>query len=112
RTPEEQEAASLGVRGLLAFYGSTPAYLPVLEVEGWADVQPELNALSKTGDFAAMIDLVDDRMLETLAVRGTPEECAAEITRRFGDVADRVCAYFPGYDAPLDQISSLATALR
>lgn len=112
RTPEEQEAASLGVRGLLAFYGSTPAYLPVLEVEGWADVQPELNALSKVGDIAAMIDLVDDRMLETLAVRGTPEECAAEITRRFGDVADRVCAYFPGYDAPLDQISSLATALR
>ena len=84
----------------------------MLEVEGWADLQPELNALSKVGDVAAMIDLVSDEMLTTLAVRGTPEECAAEIGRRFGDVADRVCAYFPGYSAPPDQIGALAGALK
>lgn len=112
RTPDEQAAADAGVRMLLAFYGSTPAYLPVLEVEGWATKQPQLNALSKTGDLAAMADLVDDTMLATLAVRGTPEECATEIRRRFGDVAERVCAYFPGYDAPLDQVRDLAAALR
>ena len=47
-------------------------------------------------------------MVRTLAVAGTPEECAAEISRRFGDVAERVCAYFPGYDAPLDQVGELA----
>jgi probable F420-dependent oxidoreductase len=111
RTDEELAAASAGVRGLLAFYGSTPAYVPVLEVEGWAEVQPELNRLSKVGDFAAMFELVTDEMLETLAVRGTPEECAAEIGRRFGNVADRACAYFPGYDVPLDQLGDLATAL-
>jgi probable F420-dependent oxidoreductase len=111
RTDAELAAASAGVRGLLAFYGSTPAYVPVLEVEGWADVQPELNRLSKQGDFAAMFELVSDEMLETLAVRGTPEECAAEIRRRFGDVAERVCAYFPGYDVPHDQLGDLATAL-
>lgn len=111
RTDAELAAASAGVRGLLAFYGSTPAYLPVLEVEGWAEVQPELNRLSKQGDWAQMIGLVTDDMLETLAVRGTPEECAAEIGRRFGDVADRVCCYFPGYDAPLDQVADLAAAL-
>jgi probable F420-dependent oxidoreductase len=112
RTPAEQEHALRGARMLLAFYGSTPAYRPVLEVEGWADLQPELNALSKTGHVEAMLDLVDEPMARTLAVVGTPEECAAEIRRRFGDVADRVCAYFPGYDAPLDQIGSFATALR
>ena len=98
----------LGVRGLLAFYGSTPAYRPVLDVEGWGDLQPELNALSKTGDFAAMVELVDDEMVETLAVRGTPEECAAELHRRFGDLADRVCCYFPGYDAGLGDVRALA----
>jgi probable F420-dependent oxidoreductase len=112
RTDAELERASAGVRGLLAFYGSTPAYRPVLDVEGWADVQPELNRLSKDGDWAAMVGLVSDEMLETLAVRGTPEECAAEIRRRFGGVAQRVCAYFPGYDAPLDQVGALAGALR
>ncbi len=111
-TPAEQAASAVGVRALLAFYGSTPAYRPVLEVEGWADAQPELNALSKTGDLAAMIELVDDRMLATLAVTGTPEECAVEIRRRFGDVAERICAYFPGSDPPADQIGRLAAALR
>lgn len=110
-TAEEQERALHGVRALLAFYGSTPAYRPVLEVEGWADLQPELNALSKTGHVAAMIDLVDEQMARTLAVVGTPEECATEIRRRFGDVADRVCAYFPGYDPPLEQIGALGAAL-
>jgi probable F420-dependent oxidoreductase len=112
RTPDQLGAALRGVRMLLAFYGSTPAYRPVLEVEGWAGVQPELNALSKTGHVEAMVDLVDEQMARTLAVVGTPEECAAEIGRRFGDVADRVCAYFPGYDAPLDQVGDLGVALR
>jgi alkanesulfonate monooxygenase SsuD/methylene tetrahydromethanopterin reductase-like flavin-dependent oxidoreductase (luciferase family) len=111
RTDDELAAASAGVRGLLAFYGSTPAYRPVLEVEGWADVQPELNRLSKQGDRAAMVGLVGDGMLTTLAVRGTPEECAAELGRRFGDVAGRVFCYFPGYDAPPDQVRDLAAAL-
>jgi probable F420-dependent oxidoreductase len=87
RTPVQLAAATLGVRGLLAFYGSTPAYRPGLDVEGWGDLQPELNALSKAGDIAAMVDLVDDAMVDTLAVRGTPEECAAEIERRFADLA-------------------------
>jgi probable F420-dependent oxidoreductase len=110
-TPEAVTKASVGVRALLAFYGSTPAYRPVLEVEGWADLQPELNVLSKAGDVGRMIDLVSDEMVTTLAVRGTPEECAAEIRRRFGDVADRVCAYFPGSDPPATEIERLATAL-
>jgi len=112
RSRDELDRAVHGVRMLLAFYGSTPAYRPVLEVEGWADVQTELNALSKTGHVDAMLDLVDEDMAHTLAVVGTPEECAAEILRRFGDVADRVCAYFPGYDASLDQIADLAAALH
>ena len=100
------------MRALLAFYASTPAYRPVLEVEGWADLQPELNALSKTGHVAEMIALVGDEMTRTLAVVGTPEECAAEIRRRFGDVADRACAYFPGYRPALEQIGALADALH
>jgi len=111
-TDDELAAATVGVRGLLAFYGSTPAYRPVLEVEGRADLQPELNALSKTGDVARMVELVDDDLVHTLAVVGSPEQCAAEILRRFGDVADRVCAYFPGSDPPPDQVRRLAAALR
>lgn len=111
-TPDEIEAASFGVKGLLAFYGSTPAYKSVLDVEGWGDLQPELNALSKTGDIMKMIDLIDDDVMRTLAVVGTPAEAATEIKRRFGDVAERICAYFPGSTHPPETIRALAEALR
>jgi probable F420-dependent oxidoreductase len=105
------EAATTGVRALLAFYGSTPAYRPVLDAEGCGDLQPELNALSKRGDVAAMMALVDDALLGTIAVRGTPAACAAELRRRFGDVADRVCVYFPGTAVPPEQLAELVSGL-
>ena len=107
----EITAATTGVRALLGFYGSTPAYRPVLEVEGWGDLQPELNARSKRADLAGMATLVSEEMVDTLAVRGTPEECAGELRRRFGDVAERVCVYFPGSDPGADLVGRLVTAL-
>jgi probable F420-dependent oxidoreductase len=112
RTEDELTAASAGVRMLLAFYGSTPAYTPVLEVEGRGELQPRLNELSKRMEVHAMSDLIDDRMLTTFAVRGTPEACAKEILARFGDVAERVCVYFPGYQVSVDNIRALADALH
>lgn len=102
RTEEELDRAG-AVRSLIAFYGSTPAYLPVLEVEGWADLQPELNMLSKRGEWARMTSLVTDDMVSTVAVFGTPEQCAAQIVARFGGEVSRICAYFPGYE-PSDEL--------
>ncbi len=101
RTEAELEA-SLAARFLLAFYGSTPSYRPVLEVEGWGDLQPELNRLSKLGAWDEMTALITDEMLERIAVHGNPKDCAAEIARRFAD-CDRICAYFPGYE-PSDEL--------
>lgn len=112
RTTAELAAAATGVRALLAFYGSTPAYRPVLEVEGWSELQPKLNVLSKQGDRAAMTTLIDDTMLHTLAVHGTPEECAAEILARFGGHTDRICCYFPGYPVSNSHVAELIRALQ
>ncbi|GAB4588330.1 TIGR03617 family F420-dependent LLM class oxidoreductase [Nocardia sp. IFM 10818] len=112
RTSEELAAAARGVRGLLAFYGSTAAYRPVLEVEGRAELQPELAALARRGAYADMTALIDDKMLETLAAYGTPEQCAATILERFGEHADRVCCYFPGYTARDEHIADLIRLLH
>ncbi|MCE4268473.1 TIGR03617 family F420-dependent LLM class oxidoreductase [Rhodococcus globerulus] len=111
RGGEQLDAAARGVRSLLSFYGSTPAYRPVLDIEGWGDVQPQLNALSKRGGYAEMASLITDPMLTTLAVVGTPEECATEIRRRFGNHATEVCCYFPGYDADPADVASMISAL-
>jgi len=75
------------------------------------ELQPELNALSKRGDVAAMTALVDDSLLERIAVRGTPAACARELRARFGDVADRVCVYFPGTAVRPQALAELVSAL-
>lgn len=83
-------------RQLLAFYGSTPAYRPVLDIHGWGDLQPELNALSKQGRWSEMGALIDDDVLHTIAACGTPAQVAAHIRNRVDGISDRICIYQPG----------------
>jgi probable F420-dependent oxidoreductase len=111
RTDDELERAT-AVRSLIAFYGSTPAYRPVLDVEGWVDLQPELNVLSKRGEWTTMASLVTDEMLSTIAVFGTPEQCATQIVERFGADVARICAYFPGYDPSDELLAEFVAAVR
>jgi probable F420-dependent oxidoreductase len=99
------------VRQLLAFYGSTPAYLPVLEVHGWGDLQPELNALSKQGRWQEMGGLIDDDVLHTIAACGSPQEIAAHVRDRVDGISDRVCVYQPGPIAA-DSLEQIVDALR
>ncbi len=87
---EEMASAAAEVRKQIAFYGSTPAYRPVLELHGWGDLQDNLNALSKRGRWDEMAALIDDEVLTTFAVVGAPEEVATEVVRRYGDVAHRI----------------------
>jgi hypothetical protein len=87
--------AARGVRAQLAFYGSTPAYRPVLELHGWGDLQTELNTLSKQGEWMKMAELIDDDLLHTFAVVAEPEDVPARILARVGDVVDRITFYAP-----------------
>jgi probable F420-dependent oxidoreductase len=98
-------------RRLLAFYGSTPAYRPVLDVHGWGDLQPELNALSKQGKWEDMGKLIDDDMLHTIAACGSPAEIAAHIRDRVEGVSDRICIYQPGPIA-VESLAGIVDALN
>lgn len=109
RDEAEMAVAEEGTRFLLAFYGSTPSYRPVLEAHGWGDLQPELNAMTKAGRWDEIARLIDDEVLSTLAVRGTPGEVAAELHTRFGG-ADRLGFYTP-YNVPDDTVAELIGAL-
>jgi probable F420-dependent oxidoreductase len=112
RTDAELAAAIDAVAALIAFYGSTPAYVPVLDVEGWAYLQPTLNELSKRAAFAEMRALITEPMVRTIGVVGTPERCAEEINRRFGAVAQDVCCYFPGYSPRHEHVADLVAAVH
>jgi probable F420-dependent oxidoreductase len=112
RDEAEIARAVEGVTYLLAFYGSTPSYRPVLDVEGLGDLQPHLNTLSKQGDWAAMAAAVPDDMLRTIAAVGTPSEVGAEIVARYGHIADRVCLYFPSTDVADDTVAAVIAAVH
>ena len=92
---QQVAAAAQAVKAQLAFYGSTPAYRPVLAHHGWGDLQSELNTLSKRGEWETMAGLIDDDIVATFAVVGSPEDIPALLVARFGDVIDRVSFYAP-----------------
>ncbi|UXA15362.1 TIGR03617 family F420-dependent LLM class oxidoreductase [Mycobacterium sp. SMC-8] len=106
----DQDPDHAAARRLLAFYGSTPAYRPVLDVHGWGDLQPELHALSKQGRWDDMGRLIDDDVLHTVAACGTPAEIAAHIADRVAGVSERICLYQPGPIA-VDSLAQIVDAL-
>jgi len=87
---EDLPAIRQAVKKQLAFYGSTPAYRPTLASEGYGDLHPELNRLSKAGRWDEMTGLIDDALLDAIAVVGPRRGVAAQLRARLADVADAV----------------------
>jgi hypothetical protein len=114
RDGEEMAAAAAAVKATIAFYGSTPAYRPVLELHGWEALADELHTLSvgrREDKWTAMRDLVDDEVLATFAVVAEPEDVPTEVLRRYDGVVDRFSVY-ASYPAALDMWDPLVAASR
>jgi probable F420-dependent oxidoreductase len=91
----EMAAAREAVRAQLAFYGSTPAYRPVLEAAGEGELQTELRMLTKQGRWTEMAALVTDSMIERYAVLGEPEAAGRALRKRYDGLAERVAIATP-----------------
>ncbi len=91
---EELEQAKVATRQQIAFYGSTPAYKPVLESIGVGEMQSDLNAMSKQGRWEEMGKLIDTDVLEAFAVIGEPQTIPEQILSRYGDIVDRTAAAY------------------
>jgi probable F420-dependent oxidoreductase len=111
RDEEEMARSATGVRRQVAFYGSTPAYRPVLEHHGWGDLQDELNRLSKQGEWNAMGDLITDEILDAFAVVAEPHDVAPRLLERWGGLVDRISFYAP-YETEADTWLPVVAALK
>jgi probable F420-dependent oxidoreductase len=107
----EMERSALAVKEQIAFYASTPAYRPVLEVHGWADLQAELTSMSKAGRWTQMRDLIDDEILDAFAIVAEPGRVAEAIRNRYGDIFTRLHLYLKA-PLPRDVELSIVAALR
>ena len=108
---DEMREAVFGVKKQLAFYGSTPAYKPVLELHGWGELHDELNRMSKRGEWDAMAELVSDEVVDAFAVVGPPEDVPGELVKRYGDMVTRVSFYAP-YRLERARILAMLEGLR
>ena len=90
RDEAELHRSRQAVREQLAFYGSTPAYRPVFELHGYGDLHPELKTLAHQGRWQEMAALIDDELIETIAVVGAPHEIPAAIRARLDGISSHV----------------------
>ena len=90
-TDEEHDIAIRSVKDQLAFYGSTPAYAPVLAIHGYAELHHGLNRMSKEGRWTEMAALVPDELVEADRRRRTPRgEIARKIAGRARVITESV----------------------
>jgi probable F420-dependent oxidoreductase len=80
------------VRQRVAFYGSTPAYYPVLAAHGLEDLGHKLNRMVRESRWGEMAKEVPDDVVRLFAAVGRWDEIAGAIEQRFGGLADAINA--------------------
>ena len=106
---ESFEKSKAGLKHRIGFYGSTPAYKPVLDLHGWGDMQPMLRQMTKDNRWSELGDVISDEMLETFAAVGEPAEAARIVRERVGGVADSVVL---DSNLPADALNAQMNVLR
>jgi probable F420-dependent oxidoreductase len=83
------DAASLqekirDVRARVAFYASTPSYLPAFEIHGLTDLANKLKILAREQRWEEMPTYIPDGVLNTYATVATFDEIGAKLKERYG----------------------------
>lgn len=93
--PEYAAWAEGFVKQQISFYMSTPAYRVLSDLHGWQDTAKELSVLARNGRWAEMPTLINDDILETVAVIGTWADLPGIVQQRYGNRLDRISYYLP-----------------
>jgi probable F420-dependent oxidoreductase len=93
---EERSPWRERARAQVAFYGSTPNYAFIFDLLGAEGTTARLRERQKAGDFAGMVQVIDDALLDHFVVSGSFDDIPALLVARYGAVADRIVLYFAG----------------
>jgi len=99
------------VRGRIGFYGSTPAYYPVLDAHGLQDLGFKLNRMTKEGAWDKLAAEISDDVLDLFVASGRHDEIKSVIERRFAETTDTIPASSNSdqqADLPPDLLQDLA----
>jgi probable F420-dependent oxidoreductase len=98
---EDEEQARRDAASQIAFYSAVKTYDAPLAVAGFATEAQVIRAAFAEGDLDAMTAAVSDRMIDEIAVAGTPRQ-VQEALGRYDGAVDHVILYAPalGLAAP------------
>jgi probable F420-dependent oxidoreductase len=97
-TPAEVERAREQARARVAFYGSTLAYLPVLEHHGWGALREELRELVRQERWDEMTAVVPDGVLDEFCTAVPYDRLGAALDERWAGLVTSVQVPAPPLD--------------
>jgi len=84
------------IRKYVAFYASTPAYLPVLAHAGFEAIHAPLRALSRAGGWEEMPQLVSDEILDAFAIFDAPKRLGERLAAKYDGILTEIAVYKEG----------------
>jgi probable F420-dependent oxidoreductase len=109
---DDADAARRAARLQIAFYATTPSYKAILALHDRESLPRDLRRAFVNRDLDRMAELIDDELLDAIAISGRPDE-AADRLKAWEGVADRVVLGVPWYGMDADrQREAIAAALE
>jgi probable F420-dependent oxidoreductase len=93
---DDAEEARRVARVQIGFYATTPSYKAILELHDRGGLPRDLRRAFVNRDLGRMAELVDDELLDSIAIAGRPDEAVDRLAAWVG-VADRVVLGVPWY---------------
>jgi len=92
---DDADQARRDAAAIVAFNASVRTYAPIIALHGFEPEAEAIRAGFKAGDWGAMTDAVSDRMLDTVALAGTPREVGEQFRERRAGVFERTLLWPP-----------------
>jgi probable F420-dependent oxidoreductase len=109
---EDADAARRAARIQIAFYATTPSYKPILALHDRLDLPRDLRRAFVNRDLDRMAELIDDELLDSIAIAGRPDE-AADRLKAWGGTVERAILGVPWYGlGPERQREAVEAALE
>jgi probable F420-dependent oxidoreductase len=107
---DDVELARREAAAQIAFYASAKTSAPLLETIGFGAEGAAIREAFARGDLAAMVAVVTDRMIDTLAVAGTAADVRAGL-RRYEGLLDHAILYAPSFRTSPGRVRESALGL-
>jgi alkanesulfonate monooxygenase SsuD/methylene tetrahydromethanopterin reductase-like flavin-dependent oxidoreductase (luciferase family) len=107
---DDAEQARREVASQIAFYASAKTYAPLLERIGFAAEGEAIRDAFSRRDLDGMVAAVPERMIDALAVAGTPADIRAGLSRYEG-LLDHAILYVPSFQMSPERVRESALGL-